>query len=86
MSDLLADVRALRALPAAPLAREIRRAAGVSRQRLADELGVHVVTLARWERGTRRPRGATRLAYARLLAALSEEVALKNVHRSEEAL
>ncbi len=74
MSGLLADVRTVRALPAPPLAREIRRAAGVSRQRMADELGVHVVTLARWERGTRHPRGATQLAYAHLLAALSEEV------------
>lgn len=61
-----------RQLPSPELARAIRRNAGVSRQRFADELAVHVVTVARWERGTRRPRGALRAAYARLLAELEE--------------
>lgn len=74
MSDLLDEVRTTRHLPKPALAREIRRAAGVSRDRLADELEVHPVTVARWERGTRSPRGATRLAYARLLVELAREV------------
>lgn len=71
---LLDEVRLSNGLPAPPLAREIRRAAGVSRARLARELSVHPITVARWERGTRRPRGEIRLAYARLLADLSAEV------------
>lgn len=72
MSDLLSEVRAARSLPNPTLAREIRRNAGVTRQRLADELGVHPITLGRWERGTHHPRGANRLAYARLLADLQQ--------------
>lgn len=74
MSALLEEVRTARSLPAPALAREIRRAAGVSRQRLADELHVHVVTVARWERGTRAPQGKLRLAYAAVLASLAAEV------------
>ncbi|GEM_PF-3137402 len=70
MSDLLIDVKTVRSLPTPVMGREIRRAAGVSRQRLADEIGVHVVTLARWERGTRKPRGPNRLTYARVLIEL----------------
>jgi len=74
MTDLIAEVRALRQLPPPQLAREIRRAAGVSRDRLADELGVHVITLARWERGMSRPQRRYRHRYAELLAALAAEV------------
>jgi DNA-binding transcriptional regulator YiaG len=74
MSALLEEARAVRSLPSPLLAREIRRAAGISRQRMADEIGVHVVTVARWERGTRKPRGATRSAYARVLADLRQVV------------
>lgn len=70
MSGLLQDARIAARLPTPALAREIRRAAGVSRQQLADELSVHTVTVARWERGTRTPRGQLRVAYARLLAQL----------------
>ncbi len=74
MSALLDEVRISRQLPPPALACEIRRAAGVTRQRLADELGVHVVTVARWERGTRHPRGSTRTAYAQLLLDLNGAV------------
>lgn len=72
--SLAAEVRLSHGLPAPALAREIRRAAGVSRDRLALELGVHPVSVARWERGTRRPRGELRLAYALLLNDLAAEV------------
>ena len=70
MSDLLTEARTARNLPNPVMAREIRRAAGVSRQRLADELNVHVVTVARWERGTRKPRGTHRVDYALILIEL----------------
>ncbi|GAA2004404.1 hypothetical protein GCM10009799_34550 [Nocardiopsis rhodophaea] len=70
--NLIREVRTHRRLPAPDDARSIRERAGVSQARLADELGVHRVTVARWESGTRQPRGALRLAYARLLLRLEE--------------
>jgi DNA-binding transcriptional regulator YiaG len=39
------------------VAKAIREAARVSQARLAAELGVDRVTVARWESGERRPRG-----------------------------
>jgi DNA-binding transcriptional regulator YiaG len=72
MAALIAEVLAAKALPGPSLAREIRRSAGVSRHRLAEELGVHEITVARWETGKRVPRGELRLRYGQLLAALRE--------------
>ncbi len=67
MSALLDEIRTRRLPPDPPLARAIRIAAGVTQQRLADELGVHWTTVARWERGERHPRPQLRAAYAALL-------------------
>ena len=53
-------------------AREIRERAGLSRARFALELDVDPATVHRWESGASRPRGGTRLRYARLLASLAE--------------
>lgn len=74
MNNLLAEVRAARQLPAPALAREVRRAAGVSRHRLAEELGVSEVTICRWENGQRTPRGLNRARYADLINALAREL------------
>jgi DNA-binding transcriptional regulator YiaG len=74
MSALIAEVRAARTLPPPAMAREIRRAASVSRARLAEELGIHPTTVARWESGIRAPRGELRTRYGRLLAELRAEV------------
>ena len=63
------------ALPSPAAARAIRLAAGVSQQRLADELGVHPLTVARWEEGLFRPNGRSRRAYVELLAALKAAAA-----------
>jgi DNA-binding transcriptional regulator YiaG len=71
MSDLVSEVRMARRLPAPEIARAIRKAAGVSQQRVADELGVHWTTVARWERGERQPRPKQRVAYADLLMRLT---------------
>lgn len=71
---LLEEIRAVRHLPAPALARAIREAAGVSQERIAQELGVDRVTVTRWESGARRPRGAQAVAYARLLEQLKEAV------------
>jgi DNA-binding transcriptional regulator YiaG len=70
MGTLLAEVHQELALPRPGTCREIRQAAGVSQARLAAELGVAELTVARWEGGTRKPRGEMRRAYARLLADL----------------
>ncbi|MCM3554524.1 helix-turn-helix domain-containing protein [Janibacter melonis] len=73
--SLLDEVRDIRTLPEPAVARLIRVSAGVSQERLARELGVHRMTVQRWESGTRRPRGRTRAQYARLLTELHEAVA-----------
>lgn len=72
MTALLDEIRAHR-LPDPSLARAVRRAARVSQARLAQELGVSRVTVARWEAGTRRPTGAIARAYAVLLTQMQEE-------------
>lgn len=53
----------------------IRVTAGVSQERMADELGVHRMSIQRWESGVRMPRGKNRLAYARLLVLLRDVLA-----------
>jgi DNA-binding transcriptional regulator YiaG len=72
MNDLVAGVREARSLPRPDEARSIREAAGVSQARLGAELGVHELTVHRWETGIHSPRGETRLAYSRLLRELDE--------------
>jgi DNA-binding transcriptional regulator YiaG len=75
MSQLVDQVRLARRLPSPRIARAIREEAGVSQVALAAELGVHRVTLVRWESGTRRPRGKTLAAYVALLDQLREVTA-----------
>jgi DNA-binding transcriptional regulator YiaG len=71
--SLIEQVRSSR-LPPPAVARAIRRTARVTQQQLADELERHVVTIARWEAGTRAPRGEVRERYAAILDALRLEV------------
>jgi DNA-binding transcriptional regulator YiaG len=72
---LLDEVRQAKRLPTPQTARMIRLAAGVSQERFARELGVHRMTVQRWETGERTPRAEHRAAYAALLEALRAEVA-----------
>ncbi|MDQ3326232.1 MAG: helix-turn-helix domain-containing protein [Actinomycetota bacterium] len=72
MSQLLDEVARRRRVPAPAVARAIRVEAGVSQQRLADEVGVHRMTVARWEAGERRPRGAMAARWAEVLDSLRE--------------
>jgi DNA-binding XRE family transcriptional regulator len=72
--QILDEVRAARRLPGPAVRREIRRNAGLSQQRLADELGVHWQTVHRWETGRAEPSMPVRARYARLLADLNELV------------
>ncbi|MGH7685609.1 MAG: helix-turn-helix transcriptional regulator [Candidatus Dormibacteria bacterium] len=71
---LVDETRPLRQLPAPRLCRLIRESAGVTQVRLAREVGCDRMTIARWEAGTRRPRGELGLRYAEVLAALREAV------------
>lgn len=71
---LIDEVRRARTLPPPHAARQIRLAAGVSQERLAAELGVHRMTVVRWETGERAPRGLQRAAYAQLLGDLQSVV------------
>jgi DNA-binding XRE family transcriptional regulator len=50
----------------------IRRNAGVTMKELAEELGVTVQTLWRWENGKRTPRSEHAIAYALALRLLNE--------------
>lgn len=74
MSSLIAEVRAGRRLPSTEMRAAIRRSADVTQVALARELRVHPVTVARWEAGTREPRGELRRRYVELLDALRAEV------------
>ncbi len=71
---LIDEVRQAQRLPSPAFARVIRVAAGVTQERLANEIGVHRQTIAGYEAGRRTPRGATRARYAELLEQLRAEV------------
>ncbi len=70
MSALAEKVRARRRAFSPALARAIREAADVSQREIAHELGVHRVSVTRWELGTRRPSGVLLEAYLDLLEEL----------------
>jgi DNA-binding transcriptional regulator YiaG len=72
---LIDEIRTRRRAPLPAYAKAVRVNAQVSQDRLAQELGVHRVTVARWEDGSRRPTGALLVAYLDLLDQLSRVVA-----------
>lgn len=72
--ELLDQVRLSRRMPPPAMARAIRTSAGVSQERLAAELGVHRLTVIRWETGRCVPRGEVRARYAALLTELQRAV------------
>jgi DNA-binding XRE family transcriptional regulator len=61
-------------LPPPPLRRATRTAAGLSQAEVAAVTGVDRATIARWELGTREPRGDLRVTYARVLEAIRRGV------------
>lgn len=61
---------AYRRLPAPAQARQLRIDCGVDATQLAAEIGVHPVTVYRWEKGLRRPHGRDLVAYSAALAEL----------------
>jgi DNA-binding transcriptional regulator YiaG len=52
----------------------LRRAAGLSQGEVAAAIGVSYAAVSRWEQGSRRPRGAPAIAWARLLRELANHV------------
>lgn len=72
MSGLINELEVERRLPPLALRKALRVSAGVSQQRLADELRVHRITVARWELGRRTPRGEHLRRYVSLLEGLRE--------------
>jgi len=71
--SLTATVAERRRLSVSPdVARAIRESAGVTQEEIAAELGVHRVTIGRWETGARRPRGEYLRRYARLIEDLRQ--------------
>jgi transcriptional regulator with XRE-family HTH domain len=68
MEDLIEEVGARLVLPE-PLERAaLLKKAGVSRQRLAADMGCSRVTVSRWVNGSRTPRGKDLLAFVSRLA------------------
>jgi DNA-binding transcriptional regulator YiaG len=74
MSELIDELRRQARLPSPPLRRAIRETAGASQDQVARALGVHRVSLWRWEQGRRTPRGAIRERYVLLLEELRRMV------------
>ena len=72
MGALIEEAALAVSLPGPAARMAIRRRTHVSRERMTAELGCHVISVARWERGTRNPRGDLRIRYARLLRLLNE--------------
>ncbi|MFJ7069866.1 helix-turn-helix domain-containing protein [Streptomyces sp. NPDC101115] len=59
-------------LPEPDERRQIREAAGLSQQEIADALGVSRSAIAQWEQGVRYPRERYRAAYAEALDAMKK--------------
>ncbi|MEU0122211.1 helix-turn-helix transcriptional regulator [Streptomyces albidoflavus] len=71
VDELLADLSAQRIpLPPPHERAQLRKAAGLSTDQIADALGCPAEDIAAWEAGTQEPLAARRAAYARLLQGL----------------
>lgn len=77
LRDYIAQARRERELPDPATRGSIRRRANLTQRQLAEALGVTRVTVARWEIGTRTPRGDLLDDY---LEALQELVERGNGH------
>ena len=73
MVQVLERIR-LRAVARSGKGPAIRAQAGLTQADIASELGVHVTTVARWESGTREPRGELAERYGALLRKLERAV------------
>lgn len=62
------------ALPPPEERKRVRKAYGVTQGDLADELGVHRITVSAWERGTYDPTGETLDKYLAAFAHMKKEI------------
>lgn len=69
---ILERIRVHRALPPPERRAELRKAAGLTLQEVADAVGVTATSVWFWEQGQRRPSGAHLDAYLDALGALRE--------------
>jgi DNA-binding XRE family transcriptional regulator len=69
---MLEKARASARLPLPAVARYIRKSAGVTQADLAADVGVHRITLDRWEQGAAVPRGRNLIRYVASLDKLRE--------------
>ena len=69
-------MKALIRLPAPPVRRAIREAAGLTQAEIAESVGVTRAAVARWESGARKPQRANRIRYHSVLADLGREASL----------
>jgi len=65
------DLVRVRRMAATGVARQIRMEAGLSQAEIADAVGIHRVTLFKWENGKQRPKGPRALRYAEVLDELA---------------
>jgi transcriptional regulator with XRE-family HTH domain len=74
VGNLLEEVRRERQLPPPRVLKLLRQTAGVSQARLARELGVGRVSVARYELGQRKPRADILVRYLALLESLQVQL------------
>lgn len=72
MPTMIEKARASARLPLPAVARYIRKSARVTQAELADDIGVHRITLDRWEHGAAVPRGSNLVHYVASLDKLRE--------------
>lgn len=72
MTNLAELVKARRDLPAPKMRRALREAAGVSQDAVAEAVGVHRMTVQRWESGRCEPTPDHVVAYAAILRDLAQ--------------
>lgn len=72
MTNLTDLVKARRELPAPKMRRALREAAGVSQDAVAQSIGVHRMTVNRWESGQCEPTPQHVIAYAAILRDLAQ--------------
>ena len=72
-APIAAKMRAKKGLPGPAMRRAIRLGAGLSQVDVAEVLGVHRESVARWESGVRTPRGRVLVEYVDLLDQLRNQ-------------
>lgn len=65
------DLVRVRRMVATGVARQIRMESGLSQAELANAVGVHKMTVHKWEHHNQRPRGEAALRYAAVLDELT---------------